>query len=174
MNRFDKYHEVIAKREGGYSNNPNDKGKETYCGISRVFHPDWAGWDIIDANAPLKSNEVLKDAQLAQLVKDFYYNEYWLKSKADSFKENRVCLHLFDFSVNAGLSRAAKLLQKVVGAKEDGVIGPATIASVNGSISAGAKYVQARKDYYTKIGVGTNAEFLKGWLKRVDIVDKEV
>jgi type VI secretion system secreted protein VgrG len=27
--------------EGGYANDPDDAGGETYMGISRRYHPDW-------------------------------------------------------------------------------------------------------------------------------------
>jgi len=34
--------------EGGYSNDIDDAGGETYAGISRNNFPDWYGWTIID------------------------------------------------------------------------------------------------------------------------------
>lgn len=34
--------------EGGYSNDPDDLGKETYKGISRANHKNWSGWTQID------------------------------------------------------------------------------------------------------------------------------
>src|SRR5690606_10887140 len=37
---------------------------------------------------------------------------------------------VFDFSVNSGVSRAAKYLQALVGVAQDGVIGPKTLAAV--------------------------------------------
>ena len=38
----------ILKHEGGYVDNPNDIGKETYGGISRKYNPNWEGWKFID------------------------------------------------------------------------------------------------------------------------------
>jgi lysozyme family protein len=173
-NRYSKYHNVILKREGGFVDDPSDSGGLTYRGISQVSWPRWAGWKILKRYMPLSTNEVVKDAALDKLIEDFYYRNFWVPCKADSFKDNRVCLHVFDFSVNAGITRAAKILQRVVGAKGDGIIGPATIEKVNDTSLAASKYVHARRDYYTSIGVGKNAKFLSGWLKRVDLVDKEV
>ena len=34
--------------EGGWVNDPNDIGGETYRGISRKFNPKWNGWSVID------------------------------------------------------------------------------------------------------------------------------
>jgi lysozyme family protein len=55
VSRFEEAFKVVVTDEGGYSNNPNDRGAETYRGISRKFHPDWRGWPIVDtakANPP--------------------------------------------------------------------------------------------------------------------------
>ncbi len=34
--------------EGGYANDPADRGGETFRGISRKNWPRWSGWDLID------------------------------------------------------------------------------------------------------------------------------
>ena len=44
----ESFNKVILA-EGGYVNDPDDKGGETYLGISRVNHPYSTMWDIIDA-----------------------------------------------------------------------------------------------------------------------------
>ena len=35
-------------REGGYVNDPADRGGETHRGVARKFHPKWPGWKIVD------------------------------------------------------------------------------------------------------------------------------
>ena len=44
----ESFNKVILA-EGGYVNDPDDKGGETYLGISRVNHPYSVMWEIIDA-----------------------------------------------------------------------------------------------------------------------------
>ena len=48
MANFQQAFQHTAAAEGGYSNNPKDKGGETYRGIARKYWPDWAGWIIVD------------------------------------------------------------------------------------------------------------------------------
>lgn len=49
MADFDKAYFRTCKFEGGYANDKNDSGGETYKGISRVHNPKWGGWKIIDS-----------------------------------------------------------------------------------------------------------------------------
>ena len=45
------YKEAIKKTlkyEGGYVNDKDDRGGETYRGVSRRYHPNWSGWKIVD------------------------------------------------------------------------------------------------------------------------------
>lgn len=48
---FLKSYDILIKHEGGYVNDPDDKGGETYKGIARKFNPDWKGWKIIDKSS---------------------------------------------------------------------------------------------------------------------------
>ena len=49
MAKFSISLQKTLAHEGFYSNDPDDLGKETYKGISRIFHPKWNGWTIIDS-----------------------------------------------------------------------------------------------------------------------------
>ena len=47
-----KFEDIFNKTmgiEGGYVDDPDDRGGETYKGISRKNHPAWEGWEIIDS-----------------------------------------------------------------------------------------------------------------------------
>jgi hypothetical protein len=58
---FDKAFEQIKRYEGGYGNDPSDAGGETYCGISRISHPNWPGWQFIDQNRPIRYNKIFPE-----------------------------------------------------------------------------------------------------------------
>ena len=45
---FNLAYKKLEVAEGGYVNDPDDKGGETYKGISRKANPNWAGWISID------------------------------------------------------------------------------------------------------------------------------
>lgn len=38
----------LSIKEGGYVNDKDDAGGETYRGISRKYNPTWQGWTMID------------------------------------------------------------------------------------------------------------------------------
>lgn len=74
--------------EGGYSDDPDDPGKETKFGISKKSYPD------LD----------IKNLTIGK-AKDIYYINYWLKADCNKliFPAN---IEVFDASVHHGVSRA--------------------------------------------------------------------
>jgi len=73
---------------------------------------------------------------------------------------------VFDFAVNAGPSRAAKALQRAVGAFEDGIIGPQSLALVKeeNRIEIINEIAEYREDFYRSLD--TFDTFGRGWLRR--------
>ena len=47
MTDFDRALAFVLEREGGWVNNPNDKGGETYRGVARNYNLYWPGWNRI-------------------------------------------------------------------------------------------------------------------------------
>lgn len=100
----------ILRFEGGYGNDPDDGGGETYKGISRVNWPRWAGWKIIDAakGQPGWENRLDSNAELSELVLQFYKVNFWDKVGGDNVKAQSVVGLFFDAAVNEGISAAIK------------------------------------------------------------------
>ena len=48
MADFDIAYGETELREGGYVNDPVDRGGETHRGVARKFNPDWKGWALVD------------------------------------------------------------------------------------------------------------------------------
>ena len=125
--------------EGGFSNDPNDPGQMTYKGISRKYHSSLELWKIVDVvllNNKTASNfyinEILNDNDnLQKHVKKFYRKYFWNKLKLDDVISQAFADTIFDFSVNIGLKNTAKIIQKIVGCKADGIIGPVSIKHIN-------------------------------------------
>lgn len=131
--------------EGGYNNHPDDRGGETYRGISRKAWPDWDGWFIIDkakATMPQKgADEYLASIPwLDAQVEDFYRANFW-PAWMDKLPP-ALAIEVFDASVNHGTSRSARMLQHAVNLlngngkttadiAEDGKPGPATLAALD-------------------------------------------
>lgn len=165
MAAFDAALKVILKHEGGYAFHPKDPGGETMLGVTKRTWEEWtgkkAGPDTMKGLTPAK-------------VTPLYKARYWDALKCDQLPP-ALALCVFDFGVNAGVSRAAKLLQGMVGAVRDGQIGPATMNALKGYLKAHGHpyairaYQNARRDYYRALP--TFDTFGRGWLRRVDEVE---
>jgi len=123
MNNFEKAFEELIGIEGGYVNDPTDRGGETKYGISKRAYPHL---DI--------RNLSLADA------KKIYYDDYWQASGADQMLKYDLALELFDTAVNMGQSISRKFLQEALNLMNrngrnfqdllvDGIIGPKTITA---------------------------------------------
>lgn len=174
---FSQALQIVLHHEGGYNFVPEDKGGETYQGISRVNHPNWPGWVIVDKNKPLKYNQLINDLELTKMVAVFYKNNFWDKIKADNLPKSIRAL-AFDYAVNSGTGTAAKTLQRVLRDTTnqplpvDGVIGQQTIklAKQVPEKFLFDRYKTARANYYAAIVKNDpkQSKFLKGWLARLD------
>ena len=98
-------------------------------------------------------------------VRIIYKENYWDKIKGDDLPSG-VDFCVFDWAVNSGVSRASKALQKIIGAKADGVIGPNTLKAVESADSEVIiqQLTEAREDFYKRLS--TFDTFGKGWLSR--------
>jgi lysozyme family protein len=178
------------KHEGGYSNDVDDAGGETYKGISRKYHPAWQGWKIIDGAKNLSTfpDCIENDSELNIIVMSFYKEYYWDRFLGDLIIDQDLANELFDTAVNMGVGRAVTFLQTGLNLLnrnqlnypdivEDGKFGQATMNALNSyffmddasyllkiiNILQGAHYI----NYMKKSQV--QEKFARGWLKRVNI-----
>ncbi len=175
---LEAYREVVGT-EGFYSNHPNDKGGETYMGISRVFHPNWAGWRYVDMEKQryggfLKNNHKINNPILTSHVMSFYKETFWDKANLSQIQDKNLQRIILDAYINAGgngIKTLQNTLNRVFGKRltVDGASGPNTINAVN-SVNAQQlfdAYKEARTNYYTAISKGKNAVFADGWATRI-------
>lgn len=101
--------------EGGYVNDPDDRGGETYMGISRKAHPTSVIWKYVDnVDKRGKTNKQITDALkrnrwLTYEVKEIYRKLYWDKFQLDYCNSQRMANEIFDDAVNRGVAAAAYL-----------------------------------------------------------------
>ncbi len=103
--------------EGGYVHDKDDRGGETYRGVSRKFHPKWSGWKTIDTLKKNKSafpKNLSSHLSLQASVEDFYKNTFWLPLKCHKISSFEVRMELFDTAVNVGQKQAVKFLQRAI------------------------------------------------------------
>lgn len=158
--------------EGGYVNDPDDLGKETYSGISRNNHPDWNGWLLIDNAKKLSGfpHLLVNDIELQKQVELFYLYEFWLRLKADDIQNQTSADSIFDFAINAGTSTSVQLVQSIIGTKADGIIGEQTLKKLN-SLDFGyfqPAFTVGKISHYIAIiqKRPVNKKYLYGWIIR--------
>ena len=149
MASFDIAYAPLKDFEGGYDNDPDDRGGETYAGIARNFFPAWSGWklnDQIKKNAKSKTaiNRACKvDHYLQDLVRAWYKTQ-WFDALGLGELPQPLANEIFEQSVNLGKAGSGKKVQIICNAynylsgakklftdlKVDGAIGPKTLAAL--------------------------------------------
>jgi lysozyme family protein len=156
---------ITLKHEGGYVDHPSDPGGATNMGIT---HKTLAGY----RGKPVTKQEV-RNLSLAEATK-IYERNYWDKVNGDMLPYG-VDLATLDGAVNSGVSRGGKWLQRSVGAKQDGRVGPETIrlTAANDPAATVRKMCAYRLPFVQ--GLGTWKVFGRGWSRRIaDIEAKGV
>ncbi|MDQ6814966.1 MAG: hypothetical protein M3040_14615 [Bacteroidota bacterium] len=181
MAQFDQAYKITMVNEGGYSNNPNDHGGETWRGIARNFWGNWIGWKLIDSikstHPASLSKALAANQQLEVLVLDFYKKNFWDCLCLDNISCQQIGDQLFDIAVNMGTGTAAKFLQTAINAfannalTVDGQVGPRTIEAAN-KLSMEPLYDkinEIRKKHYESLIAAnpSQAEFKNSWFSRI-------
>ena len=172
MADFTQAFQLVVAHEGGYVNDPDDPGGETYKGVARKINSKWEGWTTVDMlrrQAGFPAN-LDKDVALQEAVTDFYRVVFWDKMKGDQIDDQTVANSIFDFAVNAGLSTSVSLAQMVVNVGADGVIGSQSLTAINSydpdhflasfTVAKIARYISIVKKR------PTSRKYLYGWVCR--------
>lgn len=114
---FDRAFDILLKHEGGFSDHPADPGGKTRFGITEAVARE-VGYRGDMRELPL------------DLAKRIYKGRYWYAVRAEELPE-AIRYAVFDAAVNSGPRQAILWLQRAVGTKDDGVIGPKTLAAVH-------------------------------------------
>lgn len=190
MALFSKYFDTLLKHEGGFVNDPDDRGGATNKGITlhtwRRYGTDLDGDGDIDPD------------DLRQLTnrhaEALYKPMYWDKIGGDTIRSQPLAEIIFDHAVNAGASRAVKMLQMLLNTyfgqrlAVDGLMGNHTMAALNRANpnTLFTHFKALRQDYYNYLAGNYNGphaaffnqslkaapnpnqrKFLNGWLNRV-------
>lgn len=111
-----------------------------------------------------------------QEAETLYYEDYFKGPGLDQLP-GPIAKQVFDFGVNSHPTTAIKHLQKLVGTKVDGILGPKTAKAVNeyvidnGDIALQNKLLDSRAAFLQSIADKNPKEYkkvLKGWMNRVE------
>ncbi len=194
MANFDTAYDITMAHEGGYDNNPNDVGGETYKGISRKFHPYWPGWDIIDAAKDLPDfpNSLYTNETLDKLTREFFKTNFWDIVRGDEIPSQIIANELFDTGVNMNHIRAVLFLQKALNVlnkngklyadiSTDGRFGNGTLSALESCLDLGGESILYKiinvlqGNHYIEYMMKNPAQemFARGWFARVDFVKQK-
>lgn len=157
---------VIDKFEGGYVNNPNDSGGATNMGITL------ATFRSVNPLGNINDIKSLKKEQAIAIYTDLYWNKYHIDKMPEAIQDV-----VFDTYVQHSPVTAGKIIQRALVASGkvivvDGEIGDNTLKAINSldGDKLRASILLERKRYYENRVVTnpTQAQFLKGWLNRLE------
>lgn len=150
---FDQAFDILLKHEGGFVDHPDDPGGATRYGVTEAVarEVDYRG-DMRDL--PL------------DLAKRIYRERYWDAVRAEQLPAP-VRYVVFDAAVNSGVGQAARWLQRAVGVRDDGVIGPWTLAAVaqHSPETVTRRFLSQRLRFMS--GLANWPAFGRGWARRI-------
>ena len=152
---------IIKKWEGGYSDNPNDRGGATNSGVTLAVYQSVYGKN--------KTKNDLKRMTSDQW--DYIFTKlYWNKWQADEIKNQSIANILVDWVWMSGTSTIKKI-QSLFGLTADGIVGNKTLSYINSNNQEEIfkKIWNRRKSFYESLVKNNRSQkcFLNGWMTRL-------
>ena len=167
---FDEIIEVVLKHEGGYVDDPDDRGGATNWGVTQAVYEDFVGGKV--------SKDVIKDMHV-DVAKEIYFEKFWKPSRAEQLPAE-IRETYFDMVVNHCQGGAVKILQQACNNKRkpenyidvDGGIGPNTIKAAS-NLQDWELMVERSGYYWNLVFDGarytkrtSQVKFIRGWIRR--------
>lgn len=164
---LEQYYNRCKASKGGVSEDPDDTGGFTVCGITYETYRTYCKVN--------RKADPTKEQMRAQLTYAVWYDvlktRFWDKCQGDNIKSQSVAHIVVDWFWGSGFA-GLKSLQKCLSLTADGIVGPKTLATLNGANAKGIfdHIKDARVKYYNSIVEKrpTNKKFLKGWMNRLN------
>ena len=168
----------VIRAEGGYSNDPSDRGGETMYGITKAVARENG---YTGPMADLSFNVAFA----------LYEKRYWQPLKLDHIASyhDDLAVQLFDFGVHSGITKAGKTLQQVLNVLNqqqtlysdltaDGIVGSKTLEALKlfyqhrqkqGLVVLFQAIKSKRMSFCIDIALSdqTQERYQYGWLKRI-------
>lgn len=157
---------LVAKWEGGYVNDPDDRGGPTNMGITL------ATWKAQGYDKDGDGDIDVEDMRLLD-IGDFelVLRKYWDRWRADEINNQQVANLVVDWLWCSG-SWGIIIPQRVLGVKADGIVGPVTIGALNAAFPPVLHTTIWKERYDFLQGIVRRSpkqrKFLRGWLNRLD------
>jgi len=164
---------LMREIERAYASVEGDRGGETVWGISRANHPGWEGWSLVDGMRARGGNVavlVAKSDDLEEMALAYYETEFWNRYEVFRIPNGGIAAAYFDSLMNHSPRAAGRLLQRPLGVKVDGVIGPKTLDAIWKADPAVylPRYFAQRAVFYRDLAAQpSQAPFYEGWMWRL-------
>lgn len=166
MARAERLIPFILKWEGGFVNDPHDRGGATNKGITIGTFRHFYG-----KNSTIEDLKNITDEQWEQI----FLVGFWRPFKADLIKNQSVANICVDWAWASGTTTAIKQVQKIVGVTADGIVGDITIGAINrcDAEELFESIKRARIDFVNTIvrNNPTQVKFSRGWVRRINDIE---
>lgn len=153
----------ILKWEGGFVNDPLDRGGATNKGITIGTFRQFYG-----AEATVERLKRITDEEWLYVFRAGYWNPW----RADQIVTQSIANIVVDWAWASGTKTSIKQVQRLLGVSVDGIVGPKTIAAIN---------MADQRDLFARIRTAriafvedivrrnpSQSRFLRGWKNRIN------
>lgn len=162
-------YEKVSKR--GFHIIPGDSGGATMCGVTIGTFRDWRRKQGKPEPGTAELRQLGYEEWLA-ILRHFFWNP----CRADEISNDSIAQMLVDWRWVNG-TQAIRDAQNVLSMRQDGIVGPKTLAALNGADSRSIflRLKGAREGSYRRIVSRDpkKGKFLKGWLNRTESIKFE-
>lgn len=162
--------QFILSFEGGYVNDPKDRGGATNRGVTIAT---WKaqGYDKdCDGDIDVSDLKLITEKDATNIMR----KNFWDRWHGDEIADQSIANILVDWLWGSGKS-AITIPQMMLGVKADGIVGPKTIAALNAK--NGRTFFEAlrkrRLQFIDRIVKNNTSQvrFKKGWYRRVNAIN---
>ncbi|MFZ6013807.1 MAG: glycoside hydrolase family 108 protein [Bacteroidota bacterium] len=127
MAKFEDFAGKLLQLEGAYVNHPLDKGGPTKYGVILSVWQEH-GYDK-DGDGDIDAEDVkrLSEADARYIAKKIFWDFF----QADFILNQSVAEFIVDWGYHSGRKTVAKIVQRILQANQDGIVGPQTITAIN-------------------------------------------